>query len=519
MITWFCLALIVPTGDLRMEPDFVIKGATIYDGTGSPGQVCDIAIKGDRIVAVGVELPVPGKAKVIQAQGYYVAPGFIDLHSHSDEEILNVKTQSNLNYLTQGVTTIVTGNCGFGPVNVSGYLSRIDKQGAGTNVCHLIPHNALRGQVMGNVNRLPTRDELAKMMQLMEAGMRDGAWGLSTGLFYTPGSYANLDELVALAEVAARHRGIYASHIRDEGETLLPSIEEALTIGQRAKLPVHVSHLKAAGRKYWGHAGTAVARLGQAKQSGQEVTADQYPYAASSTSLQATLIPPRFREGTPKELMARFDDPKLGRAMRQAVLDRIQDADGGRDIRIARYAPKAHWQGKDLARIAQEEGKAPLDIVIEIEGKGGAQIVHYCMSDEDMRLIVKQDFVATASDGSAKVPDETVPHPRNYGTFPRKIGRYAIEEKLLPVEQAIRSATGLPADILRLPQRGYVKEGYLADLVVFNPRTFRDQATFDKPHQYSTGVVYLFTNGVLTIEAGKPTDKLPGKAIRHTSKN
>jgi N-acyl-D-aspartate/D-glutamate deacylase len=500
------------------EPDFVLKGGLVFDGTENPSQRLDIAIKVEKICNIGLDLPVAAKTKVIDVSGYYIAPGFIDLHSHSDDEIVATKTQSNLNYLTQGVTTIVTGNCGFGPVNVGQYLTRIQKQGAGTNVCHLIPHNALRTQVMGNVNRPLSTEELNKMLELMDKGMREGAWGMSTGLFYTPGAYANQEELISLAAVAGQYQGIYASHIRDEGEGLLPSIEEALTIGRRADVPVHISHLKSAGRQYWGNAPIAVARIQQARQDGQAVTADQYPYSASSTTLQATVIPPRFREGRQHDIVARFDDPQLGTAMRLAVSQRIREADQGRDIRIARFAPKPAWQGKDLAALAKEAGKDPLEIVIEIESKGGAQIVHFSMSDEDMRLIMKQPFVSTASDGSARIPDDSVPHPRHYGTFPRKIGHFAIEEKMVPLELALRSATGLPADILHLPERGYLKEGYFADIVVFNPKTFRDLASYDKPHQYSTGVEYLFVNGVPVIDAGKYTDKLPGKALRHAAR-
>jgi N-acyl-D-amino-acid deacylase len=485
------------------------------DGSGSPGTIADVAIRGERILVIGRDLPSTAKTKVIEARGFYVAPGFIDLHTHSDDSILQPKTQNNLNYATQGVTTIVTGNCGFGPVDVGPYLGRIGKQGAGANVCHLIPHNSLRSQVMGNVNRAPTRDEMNRMLELMNKGMRDGAWGLSTGLFYSPGAYAQLDELVSLADVAARHDGFYASHIRDEGDGLLPSLEEALTIGRRAGLPVHISHLKAAGRSAWGEASTALARIAQARQAGQRVTADQYPYIASSTSLQATVIPPRFREGKQQEIAARFDDARLGAAMRQAVVEKIHAASDGRDLRIARYGPKPSWQGKDLAAIAREEGKNPVELVAEIERGGGAQIIHFSMNEEEMRLIMKQPYVATASDGAARIPDDSMPHPRHYGTFSRKIGHYALEEKTVTVEQAIRSATGLPADILRLPERGYLREGYFADVVVLNPRTYRDAATFDKPHQYTTGVEFLFINGVPVIEAGRGTDKLPGKPLRH----
>lgn len=515
MLPLFTTLLLCLTTPQQLPAEILLRGGTVIDGTGLPGVVRDVAIRQNRIQAIGAGALAGPNTVVIDARGLIVAPGFIDLHTHSDEEMVSSRLRNNLNYLTQGVTTIVTGNCGFGPVDVQAYYTTIDKLKTGSNVCHLIPHNALRRQIMGNVNRQPSPAELLKMQELTELGMKHGAWGLSTGLYYTPGSYAQLDELAALAEVVGRFRGIYASHIRDEADGLMASVEEALTIGQRARVPVHISHLKSSGRRQWGGAGAVISRLQQVRSQGQSVTVDQYPYIASSTSLQATVIPSRFREGTQADLVARFKDPKVAVAMQNAIKQRLKESDDGRDIRIARYAPKPRWQGKSLAAIATQERRELLDIIYEIESQGGAQIVHFSMSEEDMRLILKHDFVATASDGSARMPDETVPHPRNYGTFSRKIGRYAIEEHLLPLEMAIRSASGLPADIIQLPQRGYLKPGYHADIVVFDPELFRDQATFEKPHQYSTGVVYLLVNGQLVIEKGVYQDKLAGEALRH----
>ncbi len=511
-------ALAPAAADLPV-PNFVIRGAMIYDGDGKPGYRGDLLISGARILAVADRnIAVAGKPRIIDGAGLIVTPGFIDLHTHSDTPITQKETRSNLNYLMQGVTTIVTGNCGAGPVDVAAFFKKIDEGKAGSNVIHQMPHNAIRQQVMGNVNRPPTSEELEKMKALVDQGMRDGAWGFSTGLIYTPGTYAETAEIIELAKAAARHGGFYASHMRHEDAGLLAAVHETIQIGRAAQLPVHISHFKASTPKAWGKAADAIALIQEARAKGQVVTADQYPYPASSTSLTATVIPTRFREGSPKELVARFDDSEQGPKLRKAIENELADRDGGKAIRIARYAKRPEWQGKDLTAIAAQEGKSVLDLVIEIERNGGAQIVHFSMNEEEVRLIMKQPFVATASDGSAQVPSNTVPHPRSYGCFARKIGRYALEEKLISLEHAVRSASGLPADILKLPERGYLKPGYFADVVVFDPKTFRDTATYDKPHQYATGVRYLFVNGVLTIDEGKHTGALAGKALRHGQK-
>jgi N-acyl-D-aspartate/D-glutamate deacylase len=510
------LLVLLPTADPAIEADLIIRGATVYDGSGKPGKLGDLAIRGERIVAVG-RFAVAGKPRVIDGAGLIVAPGFIDLHTHSDMPLTKPATRANKCYLVQGVTTVVTGNCGFGPSDVAGYFRTLEKNGIGTNVIHQVPHNDVRRKVMGNANRLPTKAELRKMEAVVDRAMKDGAWGLSTGLIYNPGTYAKTDELIALAKMAARHGGFYASHIRGESANLLPAIDEALTIGREAKLPVHISHLKASGRQFWGKAVDAVALIDKARKHGQAVTADQYPYTASSTSLAAMVVPPLFREGSQKDFLARLDDADQGPRIKKAIAERLKGQDDGKALRIAGYAPKKEWQGKDLAAIAATEKQSPLDIVLEIERHGGAKVIIFGMSDEDMRYIMKQPFVATASDGASQVLDDAMPHPRSYGCFPRKIGRYAIDDKVLPVEQAIRSASGLPADILKLTDRGYLKKGYCADVVVFDPKTYRDTATYDKPHQYATGVRYLFVNGKLVVEDGKFKEVLAGKVLRHKS--
>ncbi|MSU78573.1 MAG: D-aminoacylase [Gemmataceae bacterium] len=500
--------------DAPVEADVVLRGATIYDGTDQPGKVGDVAIKDDRIVAVG-KFQVKGKPRMLDCAGMIVSPGFIDLHTHSDFPLQEKKTNANYNYQTQGVTTVVTGNCGFGPVDVEAYFSKLEAIGQGTNVIHQVPHNAVREKAMGNANREPTSAELQKMEELVDKGMKAGAWGLATGLIYNPGTYANTDELVALAKIAAQHKGFYASHIRNENTEVLAAIAEIIAIARRAGLRVHISHIKVSGRSAWGKGPDVIAMIRRARKEGVDVTADQYPYTASSTSLTATVIPARFREGSTIDLIKRLDDADLGPKMKKAIEQSIKGHLGGRSIRVARYSKNPAWQGKDLLAIAVSEKKSALDIVIDITRNGGAQIVNFGMNDEEMRLFMKEPYVATASDGSSMIPALTVPHPRSYGTFSRKIGRFAIEDELITIAQAIRSSSGLPADILRLPKRGYIKTGYYADIVVFDPKTFRDKATFDQPHQHSTGVRYLFVNGQLAIDDSRATEKLAGRVLRH----
>ncbi len=500
------------------DTEFVFRNATIHDGGGKPAVKGDVHVKGDKIVAVGKVGKVPGAAE-IDAAGLMICPGFIDLHTHCDSGLLGKTGRANKNYVTQGCTTVVTGNCGSGPVDAGRFFKTLDEQGVGTNVIHLAPHNSIRAAAMGNANRPPTPDELKKMEELTERAMRDGTWGLATGLIYNPGTYAKTDEIVALAKVAAKHGGLYASHIRNESGGLLDAIDEAVSIGKEAGCRVHISHIKASGKAVWGKSSDAVAVIERHRKAGLEVTADQYPYIASSTSLRATLVPSKYREGTEKAFVARLDDPKVGPQLKADVEKAIGGRDGGKRIQIARYAANPKWQGKNISAIAEAEKKEPIDIVLEIERKGGAGVVNFGMSEDDVRVYMRQPWVATASDGGVQTPGNTVPHPRSYGTFPRKIGFYAIQEKLLPVEAAIRSSTGLPADILKLTDRGYLKPGYAADLIVFDPETFRDTATFDKPHQYAAGVKWVLVNGHPAVRDGKYQDGvLGGRVLRWKGK-
>lgn len=507
------LVLVGPSRGETIDADVVLKGGTLIDGTGAPRRTADVAIKAGRIVAVG-SYEYNRRARVINAEGWIVAPGFIDLHTHSDDSILQPRTRNNLNYQAQGVTTIVTGNCGSGALDVARYLDAIDRGGAGTNVIHLVPLGTVRNAVMGNADRRPTPVELRQMVELVDRGMKAGAWGVSTGLIYLPGRYADTAEITTLSKAAASRGGIYASHIRNEGGGLLESIDEALQIGAGAGMPVHISHLKASGKANWGLTRQACEKIADARLKGQLVTADQYPYVASSTKLAAMVVPHWAIQGNRADFARIADDPVEGPRLRREIQQALDQRDDGASIRIARYAPKPLRVGKDLVAIAREEQTTPLEVVLDIQRNGGAQAISFGMSEEDVRDVMRHVFVATASDGSAHLPNSgDQPHPRTYGTFPRKI-RYALDDGVISLEHAIRAATGLPASILHLPDRGVIRPGAVADVVVFDPNTFRDAATFDRPTRYAPGVEYLFVNGVAVIDDKKPVKVYPGVALR-----
>lgn len=514
------LVLLAAVRVSRAEPvdaDIVLQGGTLHDGSGAEPVVGNLAINGDRIVALG-QFETGRVGLEIDCRGLIVAPGFIDLHNHSDAQVVDRLTRANVNFLMQGCTTVVTGNCGSGPVEVAAYYQKIDAAGAGTNVAHLLPQGNLRDIVVGSIERAATAEELEKMKDLARRAMHEGAWGMSSGLIYVPSSFADTAELVAIAAVVGEEGGIYASHIRNEGTQLLSAVNEALEIGRRAKIPVHISHFKSSGQDAWGLVQRAAKLIEEARRNGEIVTADQYPYIASSTSLEATVIPTWARAGGQKELLARFDDPGQASRIREAIVEAVKKNDDGERLKIARFAPKPEWAGKSIAEIASAQQVAPVEVVVEITRGGGAAIVNFSMSEEDVRSVMTLPWVATASDGRAYLPGGDRPHPRSYGTFARKIGLYAIREKTIGLPQAIRSSTGLPADILRLPERGYVRVGHFADLVIFDPQEFGDEATFDEPHQYSRGVRYVFVNGQPAVWRGMPTGALAGRGLKREAR-
>lgn len=497
--------------------DWLIRNATLYDGAGGEPYIGDLAIAGRKIAAVG-NFTVAGSPQIIDAAGLMVCPGFIDLHNHSDSSIISEKSRANANYLRQGCTTIVTGNCGGGVVVVDEYFDKLDKIGAGTNVIHLMPHGSIRSRVMGDGDREPTATELDKMRALVDQGMRDGAWGMSTGLIYVPGIFAKTDEIIEMAKVVSRHGGIYASHMRNEAKGVLTAIDEALRIGQEANLPVHISHLKASGAEAWGLGPRIVQKINAARDAGRIVTGDQYPYAASSTSLAATVVPGWVRAGGDKEMRRRFKDPLQGPKAIAEIKEGFARRTYPQRIVIASNSKDSSVVGKSLVEIATERGVEPVQVVLDLLAEGSPGIVNFGMQEDDVRVITAEGFVATASDGSARAISKVdQPHPRSFGTFPAKIGDYAHRRGWLSVQQAVRSASGLPADILKLTDRGYLKAGYVADLAVIDLKNYKDHATFANPQQYATGVRRLFIAGRPAVIDDQVTDQLLGRPIRHAS--
>ncbi len=498
------------------EFDTLLLNGTLHDGLGSAPVVGDVGISDGKIVAIG-DLKTSRSGMRIDCQGLVVCPGFIDLHNHSDSQIVAPLTRGNVNYLLQGCTTVVTGNCGFGPVDAAAYFDQIDAAGAGTNVAHLLPHGSLRDQVLGPVNRTSTAAELDTMRKLADKAMRDGVWGMSTGLIYIPGTYTPTEELQEIAKVVGQHGGFYASHIRNEGKDLLSAVDEALKIGKASGARVHISHFKSTGPEAWGLIRQAAAQIEAARSAGQIVTADQYPYIASSTSLEAMVVPTWAREGGNRGMQQRLTDTAQTAKIREAIQEDLKLRGPDAPIRIARYAPQPQWIGKSLQEIAELEKREMVEIVLEICRNGGAAAVSFGMKEDDVRFAMQLPWVATASDGRAYLPGADRPHPRSYGTFSRKIGYYSIQHNVLPLAAAIRSSTGLPAEILGWTDRGVLKPGQIADIAVFNPKEFQDQATYDDPHRYSTGLKYVFVNGQPAVYQGQPTGALAGRAIRRKS--
>jgi len=529
--------------------DILIRNGRVVDGTGNPWVHADVGVTGDRITLVG-QAPAGATAKrVIDAKGLIVAPGFIDMLEQSEWNLLIDKQA--FSKLTQGITTGITGEGGsIAPQNdqtiserrdflehyhltvdwrdLDGYFRRLEKQGAGINLGTYVGATQVRRYVMGSVDRAPTAEELARMEQLVEQAMRQGAMGVSTSLIYAPAFYAQTEELIALAKVASQYGGIYASHIRNEGDGEMEALEEAFRIGREANVPVEIWHLKVSGRQNWGKMPKVIAAIEAARTSGLDVTANQYSYTASGTSLGAT-IPPKFHEGGPEAFVTRLKDPQVRTAIRRALggddgkTENMWRGTGGpQGILVASVLDPAlkHYEGRTIAQIAADEHKDPLDALMDlvVAGKDHVGAVYFTMSEEDVKFAMQQPFVSVDTDaGAVNVQgplSESKTHPRAYGTFPRILGRYVREEHLLALEPAIRKMTSLPAQRMGLRDRGLLRAGAWADITIFDPATVKDMATFEDPHRPSAGIEYVLVNGVVSLEHGKVTGQLGGRPLR-----
>jgi dihydroorotase/N-acyl-D-amino-acid deacylase len=517
--TVLLLAVLAVPAAAQARYDLLITGGTVVDGTGAPGFRADVAMTGDRVTAVS-RTPIDAALarKVIDARGLIVAPGFIDLHAHLDPITTMPDAES---HVRQGVTLALGGPDGGGPYPFGTYADRVAGLKLGMNVAFLAGHNTIRRAAMGTADRAPTAAELERMKSMVAESMGQGAFGLSTGLRYVPGFYSKTDEVVALSQVAADSGGIYTSHLREEGLGLFDGVGEALEIGRRARIPVVLTHHKAIGRAMWGKSTVTLAMVDSARRAGTDVMIDQYPYTASSTGLNV-LVPPWALAGGDSALRRRLEDPVLRDSVVRGVVDYLLNDRGGGDLRRVQFS-RVQWDstlnGKTLYDLVVRQGIEPAvekaaPVVLESVLKGGASMIFHVMDEGDVRRIMAHPQTMIASDGRLNRLGDASPHPRAYGTFPRVLGHYVREQKVLTLEQAVRKMTAMPAARLGLSDHGCLREGCVASVAVFDAGKVRDAATFEDPHHYPEGIPYVVVNGVAVIDDGRMTAARPGKVLR-----
>jgi N-acyl-D-amino-acid deacylase len=513
--------LVIPIASIRLAHsniasyDLVITNARVVDGSGNPWFRADVAIKDGRIVKIGRVAPAEA-TQSIDAKGQILAPGFIDVHTHV-ESIYNLPAAEN--FVRMGVTTLVTGNCGSSNTQVAEFLRRIKEKPLAVNLATLLGHGSVRRQVVGLDNRAPSAEELSKMEAVVEQGMKDGAVGLSTGLIYVPGTYAKTDEVVALAKVAGKFGGIYATHMRSEGDKVADAIRESIQIGEQANIPVEISHFKISNKRLWGQTPMTLGLVRDARARGLMVTVDQYAYTASSTSLDAR-FPSWLLEGGREEAKKRLAD----KATHERVVKDMKESlkrSGFKDYDfavVASYAPDKSFNGKSIAQITKQvRNKSDVENQIEqmlvMYEAGGAGMIYHGMNEDDVKRIMQEPFTMIASDSGVRQQDESVPHPRGYGNNVRVLGRYVREMKLIPLEDAIRKMTSLPAQTFGFRDRGLIREGFAADIVIFDENTIGDAATYDRPHQFPTGISHVLVNGGVVLTSNQMTAARPGQAL------
>lgn len=498
--------------------DLLLKNGRIVDGSGNAWYRGDVAIRGDTIVHVSPS--IAGSAKrVIDVGGQVIAPGFIDIHTHARRGIFEVPTADN--YVRQGVTTLIEGPDGSSPVPLAPFFTRLETLPKSVNIGSFIGQGSVRAAVIGDVNRKPTSAELDQMRALVEQGMRDGAFGLSSGLFYVPGTFTETDEVVELAKVAARFGGIYISHMRDEASGVVTSVKETIAIGERGGLPTQVTHHKIIGKTNWGKSAITLRLIDEARARGVDASIDQYPYTASSTSISSALLPAWALEGGRDEILKRLREPATRERIKKETIRLIREERGGGDPRnvvLARCEWDESLAGKNLADVARLRKLAPTipnaaEVALWIVEQGGCQGIFHAISEADLERILRHPATMIGSDGEVPTFGVASPHPRSYGTFARVLAVYVRERGVISLEDAVRKMTSFPAQRLGLADRGLLRPGMKADVTVFDPAKVRDLATFEKPHQYAVGFSFVIVNGEVVFESGAMTPARPGKVL------
>ena len=511
------LALLLPNFGNSQDYDLIIRGGKVVDGSGNPWYHADIAIKNDRIAEIG-QLSNHDAKRVIDAHGLVVAPGFIDPHTHALRGIFEVPNAESA--LLQGVTTLTEGNDGSSPYPIDRHYAEIDNLRISPNWAVFVGQGTIRQRVIGFGLRKATPDEMEQMKQMVRDAMEQGALGISTGLFYVPGSFTSTEEVIELSKVAAEYNGIYISHIREEAAQLIDSIQETIRIGEEANIPVQITHHKVIGVENWGASLESLRLVDEARERGVDVTIDQYPYTASQTSINA-LIPQWAQAGGREEMLSRINSAETYSTIKNEVVAKILYDRGGGDpknVFISRNSWAPDMAGKNLAELAIDAGLEPTpenaaDVVFDIVRGGGATAVYHAIGPEDVDRIMQHPATAIGSDGPVGVFGEGAPHPRQYGTFARVLGLYVRERKILSLEEAIRKMSSQSARRLGIHDRGLLTKGYFADIAIFDPDEIIDKATFQNPHQYAIGTKFVLVNGSVVVENGQHTGARPGRIL------
>ena len=512
------LALLLPSFGNSQDYDLIIRGGKVVDGSGNPWYHADIAIKNDRIAEIG-QLSNHEAKRVIDAHGLVVAPGFIDPHTHALRGIFEVPNAESA--LLQGVTTLTEGNDGSSPYPIDRHYADIDNLRISPNWAVFVGQGTIRQRVIGFGLRKATPDEMERMKQMVRDAMEQGALGISTGLFYVPGSFTSTEEVIELSKVAAEYNGIYISHIREEAAQLIDSVQETIRIGEEANIPVQITHHKVIGVENWGASIESLRLVDEARKRGVDVTIDQYPYTASQTSINA-LIPQWAQAGGREEMLSRINSTETYSTIKNEVVAKILYDRGGGDpknVFISRNSWDPDMAGKNLAELAIDAGLEPTpenaaDVVFDIIRGGGATAVYHAIGPEDVDRIMQHPATAIGSDGPVGVFGEGAPHPRQYGTFARVLGLYVRERKILSLEEAIRKMSSQSARRLGIHDRGLITKGYFADIAIFDPDEIIDKATFENPHQYAIGTKFVLVNGTVVVENGQHTGARPGRILQ-----